>query len=174
MDPKQVTLFATMWTKAQPTIFAFVSATITDFNDAEDILQKVAAVAIEKFHQYDTSKPFDNWAIGIARFEVLKYLRKRGSDRHAFTTDSLNRIAEAFATIQPELDSQRHALAHCLKRVNGRSLKILELRYANGLKSGKIASILGISSGNVSVILNRTHRRLRKCIEIQLAAGRSP
>ncbi len=173
MNPAQVASFTSAWTKAQPTVFAFVSATVFDFNDAEDILQKVASIAIEKYPEYDPTRPFISWAIGIARFEVLRYLRDRSTDRHSYISDALPRFAEAVIRLQPELDIRRHALTNCLKRMDDRSRAVLELRYGQGKKSGNIAKQLRLSSGNVSAILNRAYRRLRQCIERQMLAENS-
>ena len=169
MNQDEIVRFTALWTKAQPSVFALISATITNFSDAEDILQKVAAVAIEKFAEYDQSRSFIGWALGIARYEVLRYLRDRTSDKHQFIADSLNQITDAFSAIQPELDARREALSDCLERVEGRSRRVLQMRYAEEKKSGAIAKELGISSTNVSVILNRTYRSLRNCIEARLA-----
>lgn len=170
MDDRHVTRFTTLWTKAQPTVFAFVSSAIVNFADAEDVLQRVAGAAVQKFEEYDDSRPFLNWVIGIARFEVLRYLRDSATDRHRYVAESLPHIAEAFETIHSDLDARRKALSECLKGIQGQHRDILEMRYAEGMKSGRIAEALGTTSGNISVILNRIYRRLRNCIELRLAS----
>ena len=47
---------------------------------------------------------------------------------------------------------------------------MLDRRYSDGMKTGAIAKTLGLTAGNVSVILNRTYRKLRECIDGKLAA----
>ena len=52
VDYAQVTRFTTLWTQAQRSVFAFISATVTNFADAEDVLQKVSTVALSKFDEF--------------------------------------------------------------------------------------------------------------------------
>ncbi len=173
MDQAQVSRFATLWTQAQTSVFAVISATVTNFADAEDVLQKVSSVAVSKFDEFDAdgdSKAFVVWTVAIARFEILRHLRDRATDRHKYIAESLGQFAQAFEEIAPEYDERREALAECMKQLKGRSRDVLAKRYGEGLKTGVIAGLLGLTAGNVSVILNRTYRKLRECVEGRLAA----
>jgi RNA polymerase sigma-70 factor (ECF subfamily) len=173
VEHAQVTRFTTLWTQAQTSVFAVISATITNFADAEDVLQKVSTVAVSKFDAFETDgdqNAFIAWAIAIARFEILRHLRGCATDRHQYIAESLGQIAEAFEEIAPEYDRRREALAQCTRQLKGRSRDVLEKRYGEGLKTGVIAKLLGLTAGNVSVILNRTYRKLRECIDGRLAA----
>ncbi len=173
MDHAEVARFTTLWTQGQTTVFAVISATITNFTDAEDVLQKVSMVAISKFDNFEADgsvNAFIAWTIAIARFEILRYLRDRATDRHEYIAESLGQIAEAFSEIAPEYDGRREALAQCMKQLKGRSRAVLEKRYGEGLRTGVIAKLLGLTAGNVSVILNRTYRKLRECVDGRIAA----
>lgn len=170
MDDAQVTQFAVLWTQAQPSVFAFISAAVTDFADAEDVLQKTATAAVQKFEAYDSSRPFVAWAIGIARLEILAYLRGKSTDRHEFVADSLKHIARGFDAIASELEGRRAALADCLKQLRGRSRTVLEKRYGKGMSVSAIGEEMALTATNVSVILHRAHAALRKCIDRRLAA----
>lgn len=173
MDQLQVTRFTTLWTQAQRSVFAFISATITNFADAEDVLQKVSTVAVSKFEEFNNDgglNEFIAWSIAIARFETLRHLRDQATDRHNFMAESLGQLAEAFEEVAPEYDQRREALAVCVSQLSGRPQDILDKRYGEGLKTGVIAKMLGMTTGNVSVVLNRTYRRLRECVEGRLVA----
>lgn len=170
MKNDEAARFTTYWIHAQPTVFAFVSSALNNYSDAEDVMQKVATVTIAKFGEYDQSKPFVNWVIGFARFEILRHLRDRGTDRHEFVADSLQNLVEAFREIAPELDERRRALSVCLDDVKGRPREVLEKRYGEGLKTGAIAETMGLAANSVSRILNRTYSALRDCIGRRLAA----
>jgi RNA polymerase sigma-70 factor (ECF subfamily) len=169
MKAEEVTRFTTLWAQAQPSLSAFISSTITDFADAEDVLQKTAAAAVKKFDQYDPERPFLPWLIGIARFEILRHLRDSASGRLHYVSNVLPDIAAAFEDIAPELDDRRAALSSCLEHVRGRSRDVLQERYGQGKKTGAIAESLGLSPNNVSVILNRVYRSLRDCIQRRIA-----
>lgn len=172
MEQTQVTRFTTLWTQAQTSVFALISSTITNFADAEDVLQKVAAISVSKFDDFDAdgdSRAFIAWVFAIARYEVLRHLRSCATDRHKCIADSIEEIAVAFEQIEPEFEDRRVALAECSKQLQGRSREVLEKRYGQGLKTRAIAEALGLTAGNVSVILNRAYQTLRQCVERRLA-----
>ena len=172
MDARLVARFTSLWTQTQSSVLAFVNSTVTNFADAEDLLQKVAGVAVSKFESFDQqgdAKAFTNWAIQIARYEVLSFLRSRSTDRHSFIAETVDSIADAFAEIADEVDDRRHALAECVKKLEGRSKSVLEKRYGQGLKTGKIAEVVGTTPGNISLILHRTYKKLKECIDARLS-----
>ncbi len=174
MEHSQITRFTNLWTKVQNSVFAVICSAITNFADAEDVLQKVSSVAVTKFETFDRngdSRAFAAWVFAIARFEILRHVRDRGTDRHEFIADSIAQITTAFEEIAPEFDTRRNALAQCRKQIKGRAKEALECRYGEGLKTGAIAERLGMTSESVSVVLNRAYRRLRECIESRLSAG---
>lgn len=173
METEQVERFTFLWTRTQTSILAFVASSVTSFPDAEDILQKVAGVAVRKFDQFDSdgdSSAFTGWVINIARYEVLMFLRQHGSDRHRFFAESVEQIADAFVDMAPTFDGRRHALSRCLKKLGAQPREVLDKRYGEGLGTGQVAELMGLSPGNVSVILNRTYKTLRACIESRLSA----
>ncbi len=170
MDDQEIMRFTTLWARAQPSVFAFISSAITNFADAEDVLQQVAASSVRKFSEYDASRPFLNWSIGVARLEILRHLRDKATDRHQFVAEAIEHIAQAFETLAPELEARGGALSECMKHVEGRQRDVLTRRYSEGLSMAAIAQSLGLTSGNVSVILHRTIRKLRECIDGKMSA----
>ncbi|MEM7454320.1 MAG: sigma-70 family RNA polymerase sigma factor [Planctomycetota bacterium] len=172
MENNQVARFTALWTQTQSSVLAYIATTVTNFADAEDVLQKVAGVAVNKFDQFDLtgdSRAFTCWAIRIAKFEVLNYLRSKSTDRARPLIDSLDTIADAFETLAPQMDDRRHALAECMKQMQGRTKEVLVRRYGDGMKTSRIAESMKLSPGNVSVILNRAYKSLRNCIDSRLA-----
>lgn len=174
MDQSQITRFTSLWTQSQNSVFAAICAAITNFADAEDVLQKVSTIAVTKFDNFAADgdvRAFTAWAIAIARFEILRHLRDQGKDRHEFVAESLGQLENAFKEIAPEFEQRREALAHCRSQLKGRSFDVLENRYGKGLKTGAIAETMGLTPGNVSVILNRAYQQLRKCVERRMSMG---
>lgn len=173
MDTEQVEKFTFLWTQTQTSVLAFIASSVTNFSDADDILQKVAGVAIRKFDKFDDegdTSAFIGWVINIARYEVLMFLRQHASDRHTFFAESIEQIADAFTELAPEIDGRRHALAHCVKKLSDRPREVIDKRYGEGLGTRQIAELMGLSPGNVSVILNRAYKALRTCIDARLSA----
>lgn len=165
---------AQLWTKAYPTVAGYVSSVVTDFHEAEDLLQSVAVAVVRKFDTYDTTRPFTAWAVGIARTEVLRHRRQRATDKHVFADDLVECVAAAYEQMADELDDRRWALAECLQRVAGRSRRALRLRYVENLKPSAMAPRMDMTVGAVRVLLHRIREALRQCIEHRLAPGEEP
>ena len=165
MQSHQAEQFAVLWTAAQPTISAFIRTLIRDFQQADEVLQRVAVTLVRKYDQYDPSRPFGAWAIGVAKYEVLYFRRERATDKHLFGDDIVEQLASRYELLAEEVDPVREALKHCLDELKGRSKKIIELRYSNGMRSNAIAQELALSPGAVRMLLCRVREKLRHCIE---------
>jgi RNA polymerase sigma-70 factor (ECF subfamily) len=159
---------AAEWTRAQRTVAAYLASTLGDFHEAEEVLARVAMAAVRKYDTYDASRPFAAWAIGIAKLEVLNYRRQVATDKHVFDDALLDQITESYQRQAQALGSHREALAECLKRVDGRARRALELRYTENLKPAAIAEQLMMSGGAVRMLLMRTRASLRDCIRSRL------
>ena len=67
-----------LWTAAQPSVLAFIRSVTPQLSDAEDILQETAKQIVARFEEYDPTRPFAAWAIGVARYKVMEWRRKEG------------------------------------------------------------------------------------------------
>lgn len=167
---EQVKALTARWIAAQPTISAYLSAAVRDFHAAEDLLQEIGEIVVSKYHEYDDSRSFTAWALGIARYRVLKYYERHKRDRLTFGIETLDNLASAFDRIEPETPAIRLALRECMNLLSGRARLSIELRYQEDWDPGKIAESLGTSRGNVNVILHRSRTALGKCIRRRIRA----
>lgn len=55
---------------------AFLFGATGNPSASEDILQTIATTLWEKWDQYDASRPFRPWALGMAHIEVLKWRQR--------------------------------------------------------------------------------------------------
>jgi RNA polymerase sigma-70 factor (ECF subfamily) len=138
---------------------------VPDFQQAEEVLQRVAVALVRKFDQYDSNRPFAAWAIGVAKYEVLYYRRERATDRHVFNDEIVEGIALSYQRFAEDADPFREALERCLEQVQGRGKRALHLRYAKGLASPAVAREMRLTSGAVRMLLCRVRQALRDCIE---------
>lgn len=169
MTTSQARQLGVLWTKAHPIVAAYFRSSLRDFHRAEDLLQETAAVVAEKFTAYDSSRPFTTWVLGIARNKLLHHLRTHSNDKHVFDDQTIGKIATAYSELEAEFGVMQAALEGCIERVQGRSRKLLEMRYVRELTPGKIAMLTGMNANAVGVMLHRVRRSLRDCIEKQLA-----
>jgi RNA polymerase sigma-70 factor, ECF subfamily len=158
------------WTKALPSVSAFVSSSVRDFHKAEDLVQEVAATVAEKFEEYDASRPFVNWALGIAQNKVLGLFRKEATRRLMFDDATVESLAVATADVASDLDVRERALKQCLQVLPERARKLLEARYRSDEPVAAIAKKMGMTANTVYVALHRVRASLRGCIERRMAA----
>jgi RNA polymerase sigma-70 factor (ECF subfamily) len=165
MEPHQAERFAALWTAAQSTIASFIRTLIPDYQQADEVLQRVAVTLVRKFDQYDETRSFAAWAVGVAKFEVLYYRRERATDKHLFSDDIVEQIASRYELLAEDADPVREALRQCVDELKGRSKKVIDLRYRRGMKSMAIADEMMLSAGAVRMLLCRVREALRRCIE---------
>ena len=160
---------AALWTRAQPVVAGFVSSMVPNFHDAEDILQYVAMVLAKKFNEYDRKRPFAQWAMGIARYEILAYFRRQGQDRHIFDVKLVEQISETYQEMGPRLGVIQDTLRRCMRRVKERDRQLLEMWYIDQQEPAEITRCLGIAKSTLYVILHRVRQGLKICIRRHLA-----
>lgn len=160
---------AWQWTENLPSVAAYVRSMTADFHDAQDILQEVSMAVVRKYGEYDHHRPFVAWAIGIARNEILAYRRRMSIDRQVFDREAFNLITEAFAAAErDEVSPLLEALEKCLRRAQGKSRRLLEMRYVEDLRYEQMAGKLSVSVVSVKVAMHRLRSVLRDCIQRRL------
>jgi len=166
-DPRTNNL-TLLWMQAQPVVEAYLLGLIRDRAIAEDVLQQVALTCTEKYADFDASRSFTGWAMGIARNKALQFFNQAGSDRHRFNNELLGQLADTTERLAPQAQAQRDALALCIEKLPPKSLALIKRRYVQDLKPGKIADSLGLSANAVRISLHRIRAALRACIERRL------
>jgi len=160
---------AVLWTKAQPTVSAYITSIVHSFQDSDDILQQVAVSIIKNFDNYDRDRSFVAWAIGIAKNEILMY-RRKNAQKVVFPPETIQIISDAYEKQSLNLDETRRALEVCITKLKGRSRKILRMRYFSELSVSRIADKLGATQASVYTSFHRIRMALRDCINRQLSS----
>ena len=166
--------FTSRWVAAQPAVAAFIKSAVRDIQHAEDILQEVASKSLINYEQYDRSRPFVPWAIGIARNEILMHYRKAKGDRLVFDESQLNAIADGYAQVHKSLPDRSAALEQCLERLEDRPRNVLQMRYSKGLAVSEISNQLGATPNAISRVLYKVRLALKQCVEQKLDAQGGP
>jgi RNA polymerase sigma-70 factor (ECF subfamily) len=156
------------WTRTEPSVERLVRSFIRDCTEAEDVLQEVALVVVDRYTSYDSTQPFIGWVLGIARRVVWTHLRSRYRDRDLVLTKAIDRVSSAFERLDPHAQDMKAALAHCIEKLSGDSRRVLLLRYEEGLELKQIGNRLGKSTSHIGVLLHRARAALRECIDHRL------
>ncbi len=169
---EQMLLLSRLWTDAQPVVAAMVAGSVVDFQHGEDIVSQVAETVVLKFDDYDRTRPFTPWALGIARNFVLRHYERRAGDRLVFFDDAaLAAMAIAHEQIAGEAGERLVAIRQCLAEIRGKTRRVMEMRYIDGLKPGAIGQALEMTSNAVWVMLHRGREAVARCVKKRLAAA---
>ena len=167
-DIKRMTSY---WTRAQPAVGRFVRGFVRNSAEADDVLQEIALVIVDRYDSYDLERPFIGWAMGIARRVVGTQLRKKYRDQDVILSDAVEQAADAFERLDPYAQNMKDALGQRIEQVQGPSREALRLRCEEGLEVSEIGTSLGRSASNVGVMLHRVRTVLRDCVQRQLGTG---
>ncbi len=161
--------FAHHWLDAEPSVSAYVFASISRFHDAEDVVQRIAQELARRFDEYESSQPFVGWALWIAKSRVIDFYRAQVRKRVIFSDALLERLADTIAQQADGRSDRREALEACLDELPPKSRRLLDLRYVEELSATEMAQETGTTSGSVRVLLSRVRTVLASCIERRLA-----
>ena len=89
------------WTAMQTDVFSYVVAIIPNFHDAQDVVQKVAVVIVNKYDQYDSKRSFREWVLGITRYEILKYRQNKAREKLVFSEILIDQITQTDRLSEP-------------------------------------------------------------------------
>ncbi|MEM6258057.1 MAG: sigma-70 family RNA polymerase sigma factor [Planctomycetota bacterium] len=158
-------IVAEHWHKWQTSIRAYLVAAVSDYHDAEDLLQQVAVAVARDYEKYDPETPFVRWAIAIARNRVLNYRRSKAMNKLVFSQDTLDLLESVMPAEPPAEAETKAALDDCINKLQSRSQQALKLRYEQDLRSADVAEQLGMTVTAVTTLMSRVHKALAKCIK---------
>lgn len=152
-------------------IQSYIDSFLRDSASAEDCYQDacVAAVAKEDNYFEDEAHVF-RWVLRVGRNKAVDLCRKRNREPIILDDDVLVSL-EAQWDIQhdPDLGLQTERVAQlkeCISSLTESSQRVVHLRYVDGIKTGRIAELMGRKAATVYQTLTRAHSTLRKCMEL--------
>ena len=164
--------FADLLARHQGQLLGYIYSLVRDLDDADDLFQQTSLVLWDKFDQFDPSRSFVGWACGVARYEVLNFLRSRRRDRLYFSDELSLALIEAQEELDQErLEERRTALACCMKKLRERDKDLLEACYDRASGVREVARARGRSPQSIHNSLRRIRRALFDCVRRSLAQG---
>lgn len=168
----KTTEFAALLGRHQTQLFSYIYSLVRDLDDADDLFQQTSLVLWDKFDQFDSEKSFIAWACGVARFEVLNFLRSRSRQRLYFSDELGMLLIDAHDQLDldaEEADRRRDALSHCLEKLRDRDQQLLDACYGRQARIREVAECWGRSSQSIHNSLRRIRRSLYECVSRSLA-----
>ncbi len=166
--------FLRTYTTHEPAIRAFVRRMVPSRADADDVMQEVSVVLWEKLETFREGADFKLWAFGVARFEVLAWLRDKGRDRLVLDEDVALRLADEAGAVESALARQREALDQCMEEVPREQRELLMRAYSDNGRIHDLAHSSGRSVTGFYQWLHRMRKMLLDCIRRSLTGEASP
>lgn len=141
----------------------YIRGKIGNTQDAEDLCSEVFLYCYRHYDDYDPEKSsLTTWLYMVINCRIKNYYRD-----HKFYVD-LEEIAGVIPEDSADMDAciyigQVHdSLINAITRLPERQQKIVTMRYFEERTNGEIAAALGITPGNVRVLLSRALDTLEK------------
>ena len=160
-------LFVQLFARNERHLRSFVRSMGLDWTAVDDVIQTVSLVMWRKWDQFDPESDFMRWGRVIARFEVLKFRRKMARDRHVFSGELIELLAEAAEEWSDgnSGDAYHAALGECLETLPEKSRNVISAAYQGDRTIRELASDVGKSATALYKTLNRIREKLQVCIE---------
>ncbi len=137
-------------------------------DESRDVLQKTNVNLWRNCAKFDEAKPFLPWALTLARFQILGYLRDRKRERVLFDSDVLEQMQTASEARLDELPMRQIFLRKCLGELQEEHQTLLSLRYAHRKSIAHLAKVSNRSEDGVKSLLLRLRKTLGRCIESKI------
>jgi len=170
VDPVRHDQFLRLFAANEPSLHAFVRSLVPTRDDAREVMQEVAVVLWRKFDEFAGGEDFRRWAFGVAKFEVLAFIRDKARDRHVFDDGLLATLAEEGARDHDRREARRAALEFCLKQLASRDRELVLQAYAPETRIDRLAAARGQTPMALYKVLHRLRLALIACTRRRLAA----
>ena len=151
-------------------IYGYILAMVLSHQDADDILQETLIYTWNEFDKYRPGTNFGAWAMSVARYRILDYLRNKKLERQVVLTNTL--VANFHDEVREstdDMDDYLDTLQYCVKKLNADDRTLLTERYQKNYSVKEIAEAAGVTVQNVYQKLSRIQVMLYRCVKRALA-----
>lgn len=145
-------------------------ARVGDAAAADDVMQEVAAAAVEKGHQLRDPASAPAWLYRLTVIAALQYRRRQGR-RRKLVERYADRLAPAEYNSRERdpldwllSDERKNMVREALKNLPARDAEILLLKYSEDWSYRQMAEHLGMSTSAIEARLHRARQKLRRVL----------
>ncbi len=161
--------FVRQLVQSQNKIYAFILTMVSNWNDADDILQDTVEVLWRK---YGNDIKIDNFAalgISVARNIIYAHYRNKKKQECLLQGDTLENIADYAQELNSYTDQRITTLRNCLTKLTSKDKELIRLRYEEGLNIKSLAQVANRSVDGLYKSLGRIHDSIMRCVRSSLA-----
>lgn len=147
-------------------VFKYICYRIDDQHMAEELCSQVFERIITKYGSFSgNDESLDSWVFTIARNTLTDHYRKKAQRFH-FSLDSIMDMVSSKPSPDDLILTEENNtyLLRALGKLGERERSVVSFKYGAGLKNTEIAKLMGLSESNVSVILCRSLKKLKKIL----------
>lgn len=163
LPQKQVPSYEAFYESHYTRTLHYVKNKISSIEDAEDLTSEVFLYCYNHYDDYDPDKSSQNtWLYLIVNSRIKNYYR----DHVSFA--DYESVSDTIQDMRIDLDQgiyleQLHSvIMKAIKSLPERQQKIIYMSYFQNMQSDEIARVLGLTPGNVRVLLSRAIDKLSK------------
>jgi RNA polymerase sigma-70 factor (ECF subfamily) len=150
-------------------LFAYIWTIVGDAQLAEDAMQELSVLAVEKGVEVVDEDRLVVWLWRAAKLKALEFRRQKRGVPLPLDAEVADRLEQAWQDRTSSGDSRlAEALQQCVESLSSHHRELLRLRYTDGKKAGEIARSLNRKAATVYQSIARLHRILRDCIRDRL------
>ena len=158
-------LFDDRFVRAQPAIFRYVAALMLRMDDAEEVFQETCLTLLRRWEDYDPERPFEAWAIGIAK-NLIRKSRENAQRRIPVVSNvMIDAVSEAYFAENVEADTRMNALSDCLDNLSDDQRQLVQRCYSDSQPVKAIAESLEMKPHALYKRMERIRHQLFECIE---------
>ncbi len=166
MDSERHKLFLKLLMEHQAKIYSYILSLVSNYTDADDILQNTSEILWRRFDQFQPGTNFLSWSLKCAYLETLNFRKKQARARHLiFDNETLEQMVPVLNDGFKTIDHRHEILERCLGKVGESGQKIIKMRYNMDLRPKEIAKRLGYPVPRLYKVISKLHSTLLSCIE---------
>lgn len=162
--------FVLLLTEHQSQLMGYILAALGDHTNAADVLQQTNLVLWQKSAELRSSDEFMPWAITVAKYKVLSFVRDKSRGKLFFSSEVTEAMLDVVEEGLDELPQRQLALRECLKELPESRVQLLLGRYCENTNLTQIAEQAGMSVDAIKGRLVRIRKWLANCIEHRIAS----
>lgn len=155
----------------QHRLLSYVVSLLGDAESAWDVLQETNRVLLEKRDEFREGSSFLNWALTVAQFQTMAWLRDRNRSRVIVTPEIVELMADDAVGFEAEADAQQLALRKCMESLSHGHRELIHLRYSKSVRLADLAEQTGRSVNALKQLFFRLRASLADCIQQRLGAS---
>ncbi len=144
-------------------------------HEAEDVVQDVFTIFLQKLDAFEGRSQLRTWLFGILHRKVMEHRRAASRYSRADPIDQVfeDRFDARGSWVRPPADLQRLLLSKeihdvislCMESLSPDQREAFVLREIEGLDTAEICKIMGLTITNFGVQMHRARAKLRECLE---------